>query len=310
MTEDKYAPAVRQTPVACFVAEPSEPAARKPVRLLDLSYDPGGDGIALRAWDFGDGSTSVEQEPTHRYERDGALHRDAARHSARRAGRRRRPCRSRWRRTTSLTRIAAPWRAARGRAGEGGRDGGKPTYGRDRADRALPATRGARMGVRRDADAPDPAGASIEAPFTVSFDDEDAEVGHVTFGARATLVGAHDATTTRQRADRLPDDRRPRATAVTAGGTTMPECRGAQSTAAAARRHRGAPPPSVSLPGAAFAKGNRSPRRPARPCAAPRAILRRRPLFVTVARGVEGGTSRGCSRPGAQGARRWPRVPG
>jgi hypothetical protein len=35
---------------------------------------------------------------------------------------------------------------------------------------------------------------TVDVPFTVSFDDEDAEVGHVTFGARATLVGAADAT--------------------------------------------------------------------------------------------------------------------
>jgi hypothetical protein len=41
---------------------------------------------------------------------------------------------------------------------------------------------------------PIPPGRSVELSFTVSFDDEDAEVGRVTFGARATLVGADDAT--------------------------------------------------------------------------------------------------------------------
>jgi hypothetical protein len=30
--------------------------------------------------------------------------------------------------------------------------------------------------------------------FDVTFDDADAEIAHVTFGARATLVGATDAT--------------------------------------------------------------------------------------------------------------------
>ena len=41
---------------------------------------------------------------------------------------------------------------------------------------------------------PIPPERSVEVSFTVSFDDEDAEVGHVTFGARATLVGAKDAS--------------------------------------------------------------------------------------------------------------------
>ncbi len=194
MTGDKYAPAVRQTPVACFVAEPSEPAARKPIRLLDLSYDPGGDGIALRAWDFGDGSTSVEQEPTHRYERDGVytvtLHVTApdgrvgvaslpvtvATHDV------------------ALTRIAAPWRA---RAGE--QANVVVTVGSRRTAEIAQIELFRQRGVREWEPAgtqtrPIPPGRSVEVPFTVSFDDEDAEVGHVTFGARATLVGAHDAT--------------------------------------------------------------------------------------------------------------------
>jgi hypothetical protein len=41
---------------------------------------------------------------------------------------------------------------------------------------------------------PVPAGGSTDVSFAVSFDDDDAEGGHVTFGARAALVGAADAT--------------------------------------------------------------------------------------------------------------------
>ena len=63
--------AVRPKPVACFVVEPREPAVGDPVRLLDLSYDPGGGGIEHVAWDMGDGTTSLDAGPTHRFERDG-----------------------------------------------------------------------------------------------------------------------------------------------------------------------------------------------------------------------------------------------
>ena len=43
--------AINASPVASFVVEPAEPAAGEAVRLLDLSYDPAGDGIAAHAWD-------------------------------------------------------------------------------------------------------------------------------------------------------------------------------------------------------------------------------------------------------------------
>jgi len=41
------------------------------VQFYDNSYDPGGAGIASRAWDLGDGTTSTECCPTHRYAADG-----------------------------------------------------------------------------------------------------------------------------------------------------------------------------------------------------------------------------------------------
>ena len=63
--------AARPKPVASFVVEPHSPARDEPVRLVDLSYDPAGEGIALHAWDLGDGTTSAEADPTHRYARDG-----------------------------------------------------------------------------------------------------------------------------------------------------------------------------------------------------------------------------------------------
>jgi PKD repeat protein len=53
--------------VARFTVTPREPSTSDTVRLLDCSHDPREVGIAWRAWDFGDGVTSVGPAPVHRY---------------------------------------------------------------------------------------------------------------------------------------------------------------------------------------------------------------------------------------------------
>ena len=54
-------------PVARFTVSPREPSTSDAIQLLDCSRDPGDVGIAWRAWDFGDGTTSVGPAPVHRY---------------------------------------------------------------------------------------------------------------------------------------------------------------------------------------------------------------------------------------------------
>jgi PKD repeat protein len=58
-------------PVANFVVAPLSPSTHDTVRPYDFSFDPARVGIATREWDFGDGSTSGEACPPHRYEADG-----------------------------------------------------------------------------------------------------------------------------------------------------------------------------------------------------------------------------------------------
>jgi PKD repeat protein len=58
-------------PVANFVVAPLSPSTDDTVRPYDFSFDPARVGIATREWDFGDGSTSSEACPPHRYEADG-----------------------------------------------------------------------------------------------------------------------------------------------------------------------------------------------------------------------------------------------
>ena len=57
-------------PLANFAFSPTEPAIDQDVRFTDESEDPDG-VITLWHWDFGDGTTSTEQNPIHRYEEAG-----------------------------------------------------------------------------------------------------------------------------------------------------------------------------------------------------------------------------------------------
>jgi PKD repeat protein len=64
---------VRSTrPIARFSVSPPEPRTSDTVQLFDCSSDPRDVGIAWRAWDFGDGATSVGLAPVHRYLESGA----------------------------------------------------------------------------------------------------------------------------------------------------------------------------------------------------------------------------------------------
>jgi PKD repeat protein len=57
----------RGKPLAKFAVSPETPLTSDTVQLFDCSSDPELIGIAWRAWDFGDGATSVGLAPSHRY---------------------------------------------------------------------------------------------------------------------------------------------------------------------------------------------------------------------------------------------------
>ena len=62
---------VAPNPVARFYFSPSDPSSFDTIGFYDSSYDPAGAGISSWAWDFGDGGTSTQQSPSHRYATDG-----------------------------------------------------------------------------------------------------------------------------------------------------------------------------------------------------------------------------------------------
>jgi hypothetical protein len=184
--------AVRPKPAASFVVDPPEPAAGELVRLLDLSYDPGGGGIALHAWDFGDGETSVDAQPTHRFARDGlytvTLHVTAP---DGRVGIASAPV-SVATHDVAVARIEAPRHA---------HAGDQATVvvvveSRHRAEICqveLLRRRGSHpwksLAIQT---RPIPTGGHAEVTFAVSF--EEGDVGDLTFAAAVTLVGATDAS--------------------------------------------------------------------------------------------------------------------
>lgn len=62
---------VTPSPVAQFYYYPGEPSRYDTIQFYDASYDPAGAGLSSWAWDFGDGATSTQENPTHRYAADG-----------------------------------------------------------------------------------------------------------------------------------------------------------------------------------------------------------------------------------------------
>jgi hypothetical protein len=58
-------------PVASFDFSPTDPSALDTIGFTDRSSDPAGTGIRFYWWDFGDGTTSEDCCPTHRYASDG-----------------------------------------------------------------------------------------------------------------------------------------------------------------------------------------------------------------------------------------------
>lgn len=63
-------PSVNELPVADFEFSPLGPSTRDEIQFTDQSSDPDGQ-VVQWLWDFGDGTTSTEQNPKHRYSQGG-----------------------------------------------------------------------------------------------------------------------------------------------------------------------------------------------------------------------------------------------
>ncbi|MCX8103683.1 MAG: PKD domain-containing protein [Candidatus Bipolaricaulota bacterium] len=70
--EIKELPPENKPPVAAFEVSPAQPAAGQTVQFTDKSQDPDGQVTAWQ-WDFGDGTTSTEQNPSHVYRTAGTF---------------------------------------------------------------------------------------------------------------------------------------------------------------------------------------------------------------------------------------------
>jgi formylglycine-generating enzyme required for sulfatase activity/PKD repeat protein len=62
----------RQAPQALFIFSPTQPSVVDAVQLTDQSSDPDGQVVSW-TWEFGDGTTSTDRNPTHTYSRKGTF---------------------------------------------------------------------------------------------------------------------------------------------------------------------------------------------------------------------------------------------
>jgi PKD repeat protein len=183
----------RNDVVASFSVTPRRPSSFDTVRLFDYSYDSSRIGILSRTWDLGDGTTSEEALPSHRYRSDGDYtvtltvttsdgRTASARQSVRVATH-----------DVSVTSINAPRVCA---AGDTHSIVVRVTSGRRRETTHVELIRVARNGVREQAGvqtATVELGQSLELSFPYTFTAADAAAGPVRFEALATIVGARDA---------------------------------------------------------------------------------------------------------------------
>jgi PKD domain len=194
----------RDEVVASFAITPLRPSSLDSVRLFDFSYDPSRIGIASRTWDLGDGTSTDEPLPSHRYGDDGdyaitltVTTSDGRTGSARQLVRVATH-------DVSVTRITAPRVCAAGTT--------HPIVvivaSARRAETVLvELIRVARNGVRERAGTQtgdvEP-GHALELSFPYTFTHMDAAAGPVRFEALATIVGARDAVPCDNLASALP----------------------------------------------------------------------------------------------------------
>jgi PKD repeat protein len=181
-------------PVANFVVAPLSPSTDDTVRPYDFSFDPARVGIATREWDFGDGSTSAEACPPHRYEADGeyvvtlrVTTPDGRSDTA-----------------TRLVRVTTHDVSIAGVEAPGQAESGESIVVAVRVASArypemvqVELTRSAGGGAFEGVDLltqPVPADAEVEFAFRYAVTDGDAAVGSIVFRADASIVGAADTT--------------------------------------------------------------------------------------------------------------------
>ncbi|MCK4949213.1 MAG: PKD domain-containing protein [Thermoplasmata archaeon] len=69
-TDTTWVDILNKNPVAAFTYSPADPDTSDDIEFVDTSTDPDGT-IASWSWDFGDGGTSTDNNPTHSYADDG-----------------------------------------------------------------------------------------------------------------------------------------------------------------------------------------------------------------------------------------------
>jgi PKD repeat protein len=182
-------------PVANLYFYPYDPTSYDTVTFYDGSYDPGGVGIESYAWQFGDGATSTERGPIHRYQTDGDYIVQLMVTTS--DGRTASTSRAIDVRThdVAIVRIAAPQSASVNQARQISVEVRNTRYSEDVTVQLLRSVPGGfeYVGVLRQFVPVRPSSKTTSFTFNYTFTADDAAVGKVTFKAVASIDGARDA---------------------------------------------------------------------------------------------------------------------
>jgi PKD repeat protein len=195
---------VAPNPVASLAFFPTDPSTFDTVQFQNFSFDPGGMNLTAASWDFGDGSSSTDFSPTHRYSVDGDyILRLTVTTSDGRTGSTTATVHVRTH-DVAITKLTVPQSASAGQTRQIVVGISNVRYGETVQVQLFRNSDFSPIGTLTQLVPVRTGGRTTSFSFNYTFTGDDAALGKVTFRAVATIIGARDAAPADNSATALP----------------------------------------------------------------------------------------------------------